>query len=195
MSEISQLLTEVANGNMTASDELLPLIYDELRKLATAKMAKERPGDTLQATALVHEAYLRLTDGDADKQWSSRAHFFAAAAESMRRILVDRARHKNTVKRGGQIPHEALVAVNCPASNETPDRLVAIDEALENLEQSLPDAAMVLKLRYFTGMKLTEAAEILEISAATAKRRWALARAFLFDQLGLSTNGPSGRVL
>ncbi len=181
---ISKLLTEVANGNQAASDELLPLIYDELRNLANAKMSKERPGDTLQATALVHEAYLRLSDGNADNQWASRAHFFSAAAEAMRRILVDRARHKSTAKRGGQIPREDLVAVNCPASEETPDRLVAIDGPLENLEQTLPDAAKVMKLRYFTGMKLTEAAEVLEISPATAKRRWALARAFLFDHLG-----------
>jgi RNA polymerase sigma factor (TIGR02999 family) len=169
-------------GDGQAAEQLLPLVYEELRKLAAAKLAKEKPGQTLQATALVHEAYLKLVDADETRHWNSRGHFFAAAAETMRRILIDRARRKNRIKHGAGRDKLDL-EFNCPASQESPDRLLAIDEALERLKREQPEIAKLLTLRYFTGVPIKEAASLLGISLATAKRRWAFARAFLFREL------------
>ena len=145
-------------------------------------MLKESPGQTLDATALVHEAYVRLVDGANGQQWDSRGHFFAAAAEAMRRILIDRARAKNRPKHGGDRERVDL-EINCPAANEAPDRLLAIDEALGKLQNEHPHVAELLKLRFFAGVPLKDAAELLGISPATAKRRWAFARAFLYGEL------------
>ena len=177
-------VAETNGGSSTpdGSNELLELLYDELRQLAASRMAKERPGQTLEATALVHEAYLRLQPkgSDASQRWESRGHFFASAAEAMRRILIERARSKKTAKHGGDRAREDL-EIHCPATNETPDRLLAIDEALEKLEEEHSDVSQLLKLRYFGGMQLKDAAELLGISQATAKRRWAFARAYLYQ--------------
>lgn len=182
MTDITTILSRIDSGDPVAAEQLLPLVYDELRKLAAARMAKEKPGQTLEATALVHEAYLRLVSEGEQPGWDSRGHFFAAAAESMRRILIDRARAKKRPKHGGDRDRLEL-EINCPANHETPDRLLAIDEALERLEAEHPESARLLKLRYFAGMPLKDAAELLGISPATAKRRWAFARAFLYGML------------
>ena len=182
MSDITTILSRIDSGDSSAADELLPLVYDELRQLATARMLRESPGQTLQATALVHEAYVRLVDGASEQQWDSRGHFFAAAAEAMRRILIDRARAKNRPKHGGDRQRMEL-GFNCPAGNESPDRLLVIDEALEKLQTEHPHVAELLKLRYFAGVPLNDAAGLLGISPATAKRRWAFARAFLYGEL------------
>lgn len=164
--------------------KLFSTVYDELRKLAAARMAKEKPGQTLEATALVHEAYLRLQpkEGETTLQWESKGHFFASAAEAMRRILIERARSKKTPKHGGDRQREDL-EIACPASDESPERLLTIDESLAKLDSEHPNVAQLLKLRYFAGMPLKDAADLLGISPATAKRRWAFARAFLFQQL------------
>jgi RNA polymerase sigma factor (TIGR02999 family) len=160
-------------------------VYDELRKLAAQKMREEKPGQTLDATALVHEAYLRLVDAETVRHWDSRAHFFAAAAEAMRRILVDNARRKGSSKRGGQRERIALSDLPGKADDDRVD-LLALDEALRKLEQQHPEKARVVKLRFFAGCTLEETAEILGVSRATAQRTWAYARAWLFGQL----NGP-----
>ena len=182
MSDVTQILSRIENGDPFASAQLLPLVYDELRKLASARIAQEKPGQTLQATALVHEAYLRLVKGDEEPEWDSRGHFFAAAAEAMRRILIERARQKQRPMHGGDRQRLDL-EIHCPAGNETPDRLLAIDEALEKLDQEHPEVARLLKLRFFAGVPLKDAAALLGISPATAKRRWAFARAFLYGEL------------
>ncbi len=182
MTDITNILSRIDSGDPTAAEQLLPLVYEELRKLAAARVAKEKSGLTLEATALVHEAYLRLVDQSTAQQWDSRGHFFAAAAEAMRRILIDRARAKRRRKHGGDCERLDL-EINCPASHEQPDRLLAIDEALRRLETEHADVAALLKLRYFAGMPLKDAAELLGISPATAKRRWAFARAFLYGEL------------
>ncbi|MCA9140413.1 MAG: sigma-70 family RNA polymerase sigma factor [Planctomycetales bacterium] len=182
MTDITTILSKIDQGDPAASERLLPLVYDELRRLAAARMARENPGQTLQATALVHEAYVRLIDGENGNQWDSRGHFFAAAAEAMRRILIDRARAKNRPKHGGDRQRMEL-EIHCPAGNESPDRLLAINEALEKLQDEHPHVAELLKLRYFAGVPLKDAAELLGISPATAKRRWAFARAFLYGEL------------
>ena len=182
MTDVTQILSQIEQGDPAASERLLPLVYEELRKLAAARMSREQPGQTLQATALVHEAYLRLVKGDEPVAWDSRAHFFASAAEAMRRILIDRARSKQRPKHGGDRQNLDL-EIHCPASDETPDRLLAIDEALAKLEQEQPEIARLVKLRYFAGMPIKDAAPLLGISLATAKRRWAFARAFLYGEL------------
>lgn len=182
MTDVTTILSRIDTGDPSAAGELLPLVYDELRKLAAARMSRENPGQTLQATALVHEAYVRLVDGSSEQQWDSRGHFFAAAAEAMRRILIDRARSKNRPKHGGDRERMEL-EISCPAGNESPDRLLAMDEALEKLQSEHAQVAELLKLRYFAGVPLKDAAELLGISPATAKRRWAFARAFLFSEL------------
>ena len=183
MTDITRILSQIQSGDPKAAEELLPHVYRELRQLAASRMAHEKPGQTLQATALVHEAYLRLVkDQDQDAAWDSRGHFFASAAEAMRRVLIDRARKKNRVKHGAEW-ERADLDIDCPANNESPDRLLAIDEALENLESEHPDVAKLLKLRYFAGLSLEASASLLQISQATAKRRWTLARAFLYNQL------------
>lgn len=180
--DITTILWKIDQGDPSAAEQLLPLVYEELRSLAAARMAREHPGQTLQATALVHEAYLRLIHNNDNAAWDSRAHFFAAAAEAMRRILIDRARQKKRPKHGGD-RNKLDLEIHCPANTETPDRLLAIDEALAKLEQEQPEIARLVKLRYFAGVPLNDAAELLGISPATAKRRWVFARAFLYGEL------------
>ena len=180
MPEVTRLLDAAAAGDPKAAAELLPLVYDELRKLAAARMADEKPGQTLQATALVHEAYLRLVGNE--QPWNSRGHFFAAAAEAMRRILIERARGAAREKRGGdwrRVDFEELDA----ATSVTPDQLLALDDALERLAALDHVAGELVKLRYFAGLGLDQAAAALGISTATAYRHWAYARAWLSTEL------------
>jgi RNA polymerase sigma factor (TIGR02999 family) len=178
MSEVSQLLEAAAAGDPSAAADLLPLVYDELRKLAALRLAEEKPGQTLQATALVHEAYLRLVGTTSQAAWGSRGHFFAAAAEAMRRILVESARRKHAEKRGGGLQrHDADATVL--AAPEPVEDLVALDEALNNFAQNNKQAAELVQLRYFAGLTLPEAANVLGISERTAGRLWAYARAWL----------------
>ena len=181
MSEVTQLLARIEQGDGDAADELLPLVYEELRKMAAARMAHEPPGQTLQPTALVHEAWLRLADGQ-PQHWNSRNHFFMAAAEAMRRILVERARRKARLKRGGgqqRVPLEELdLAVN--SDSET---LLLVEEALERLAAQDPVKAELVSLRFFVGLSLAEAAPVLGVSEPTAKRYWAYARAWLFQEI------------
>lgn len=188
MSEITQLLDAAAVGDARAAADLLRLVYHELRRLATARLAAEAPGQTLQATALVHEAYLRLVGPDPGVQWNSRGHFFGAAAKAMRRILVETARAKGRLKRGGRSRRVNLVDVPA-ASDVEPLDLLALDEALTALAREDADKAELVKLRYFAGLSLEEAAASQGISLATAKRRWTVARAWLFA--ALSTEEPS----
>jgi RNA polymerase sigma factor (TIGR02999 family) len=187
MSEITQLLDAAAAGNPRAAADILPLVYEELRRLAAARLAAEAPGQTLQATALVHEAYLRLVGPDPGLRWNSRGHFFGAAAEAMRRILVEAARAKGRLKRGGRGRRVNLVDAPAGADAEPLD-LLALDEALTALAREDADKAELVKLRYFAGLSLEEAAASQGISLATAKRRWTVARAWLFA--ALSTGDP-----
>ena len=185
MSEVTRILSAIGQGDPHAAGELLPLVYAELRQLAAQKLVQEKPGQTLQATALVHEAYLRLVGGEPDAHWNSRGHFFAAAAEAMRRILVDQARRKQADKHGGgQLRVDLPEGLAAPEARS--DDLVALDEALSRLERHEPDAARLVKLRYFAGLSHQEAAEALGISRGAADRLWALARAWLFRQLSKS---------
>jgi RNA polymerase sigma factor (TIGR02999 family) len=182
MSEVTRILSAIDQGDPSAAEQLLPLVYDELRKLAAQKLAQEKPGQTLQATALVHEAYLRLV-GPADApKWNSRGHFFAAAAEAMRRILVEGARGKGRAKRGGDWHRVDFEELDVTTS-VSPDQLVALDDALERLAALDRLAGELVKLRYFSGLALDEAAGALNISTATAYRHWAYARAWLRDEL------------
>jgi RNA polymerase sigma factor (TIGR02999 family) len=186
MTEVTRILSAIEQGDRHAADQLLPLVYDELRKLAGQKLAQEKPGQTLQATALVHEAYLRLVGtGDAagrEQRWDSRGHFFAAAAEAMRRILVDRAREKRCEKRGGSRKRLDIDAIDL-ATMAAPDQLLALDDALAKLAGSDPPAARLVELRYFAGLTVDEAGKVLGISTATAYRHWNYARAWLYDEL------------
>jgi RNA polymerase sigma factor (TIGR02999 family) len=180
MDAITQVLSAIERGDPHASEQLLPLIYQELRRLASSMLAKEPPGQTLQATALVHEAYVRLVDAEGEQKWNHRGHFFAAAAEAMRRILVEKARRKQRVKHGGEhqrveMDDERLVC-SVPA-----DQLLALDEALERFGQEEPEKARLVKLRFFAGLSIEEAADALGISRATASRHWTYARAWLRD--------------
>ena len=185
MSEVTCLLDAAADDRLAAAD-LLPLVYDELRRLAAARMAAESPGHTLNATALVHEAYLRLVGSD-DPGWDSRGHFFAAAAEAMRRILVVAARRKQAARHGGGKARVALEAVDGAAGPAGPDdRLVALDAALTRLGRDEPQAAAVVNLRYFAGLTIEQAAAALGVSVRTASRHWAYARACLYRELGRS---------
>jgi RNA polymerase sigma factor (TIGR02999 family) len=185
MSDVSSILSAIEQGDPHAAEQLLPLVYDELRKLAAQRLAQERPGETLQATALVHEAYLRLVDVPRAQRWDGRGHFFAAAAEAMRRILIDQARRKRSQKRGGGLRRVGLdtgarlVAPEGPAA----DDLLALDEALRQFEAEDPLKARLVKLRYFAGLSLADAAEALGISAATAKRYWVYARSWLYGKV------------
>jgi RNA polymerase sigma factor (TIGR02999 family) len=178
MSDVTQLLNAIDQGDVQATAELLPLVYEELRRLAAAKLASEKPGQTLQATALVHEAYLRLVDVDKAQHWNSRGHFFAAAAEAMRRILVEIARRKQTLKSGGQHKrfslHEADVTFLADG-----EKLMAVDDVLDRLAAEAPEAAELVKLRVFAAMTVDEAAGALGISRTTAFRHWTYARAWL----------------
>jgi RNA polymerase sigma factor (TIGR02999 family) len=177
MSDVTQILSDI-HGDPAAAERLLPLIYDELRKLATARLSNEKPGQTLQATALVHEAYLRLVDCEPTQQWESRGHFFVAAAEAMRRILIENARRKGRKKHGGDVRRVELDESDL-ATTLPNERLLAIDEALDRLMEEDPQAAELVKLRFFAGFSITEAAKILGISRANAYAQWAYARAWL----------------
>jgi len=181
MNEVTQILSAIEPGDTRAADHLFPLVYDALRRLAAQKLAHEAPGQTLQATALVHEAYLRLVEVKA-QQWNSRGHFFAAAAESMRRILVDRARKKRSVKHGGAQVRQALDEASVMAP-EVGEDLVALDEALELLAKQDAEAAELVKLRFFAGLTSAQAAAALGISPRTADRAWVYARVFLLAEL------------
>lgn len=182
MNDVTQILSAIEQGDPRAAEQLLPLVYDELRKLAAQRLAQEQPGQTLQATALVHDVYVRLVDVKQAQRWDSRGHFFAAASEAMRRILVDAARSKASSKRGGQFNRIELPQVIQPKKVEAVD-LLALDEALQRLEQLHPEQAAIIKLRFFGGLGLEEAAKAAGVSRATAERRWAYARAWLFGQL------------
>jgi RNA polymerase sigma factor (TIGR02999 family) len=182
MSEVTRILSAIEQGDPAAAEPLLPLVYDELRKLAAQKLAQERPGQTLQATALVHEAYLRLVDVEQAQHWDSRGHFFAAAAEAMRRIVVETARRKKRVKHGGGRERVEVELADLP-TRLPPDDLLALDEALGRLEQLDPVKARLVTLRYFAGMTIEQAAAALNISRVTAHRYWTFARAWLHQQM------------
>jgi RNA polymerase sigma factor (TIGR02999 family) len=182
MSDVTHILSQIEAGDPSAAEQLLPLVYDELRKLAAAKLAQEKPGQTLQATALVHEAYLRLVGEHNFQKWDSRGHFFAAAAEAMRRILIDQARRKESLKRGGGMQRADWPEAPIAAPEPTLE-LLALDEALARFEQLDPTKAQLIKLRYFAGLTIPQAAEVLGISTTTADRYWSYARAWLHAEL------------
>jgi RNA polymerase sigma factor (TIGR02999 family) len=182
MSDVTRILSQAEQGDPRAASQLLPLVYDELRKLAAVRLAQERRGQTLQATALVHEAYLRLLGADANQHWDNRGHFFAAAAEAMRRIMVESARRKQRACHGGGQTRLDLDSA-AEISSEADDHLLALDDALRRLQMDDPDAAEVVKLRYFGGLTIEQAALALDISVRTANRHWAYARAWLYEQL------------
>lgn len=183
MSEVTQILSALEQGDDRAAEQLLPLIYNELRRLAAQKLAAERPGQTLQATGLVHEAYLRLVDVKSAQSWNSRGHFFAAAAEAMRRILIEGARRRKSAKRGGELDRQELIESRVSAP-ETGDNLLALNEALDKLADVDPSAAQLVKLRYFAGLTIPQAADVLGISARKANSLWAYARAWLRREIG-----------
>jgi RNA polymerase sigma factor (TIGR02999 family) len=183
MADVTHILSAIEAGDPAAAGELLPLVYDELRKLAAARLADEKPGQTLQATALVHEAYLRLVDTERESHWKSRGHFFAAAAEAMRRILVNRARDRGRLKRGGGRQRVDLENISDPATTSDDD-LLDLNDALDRLAGAHAECAELVKLRFFAGMTLDEAAAALGLARRTADRQWAFARAWLFDALG-----------
>jgi RNA polymerase sigma factor (TIGR02999 family) len=185
MSEVTRVLAAMGRGEAGAGEQLLPLVYEELRRLAAHRMAQERPGQTLQATALVHEAWLRI-GGGAASDWENRRHFFAAAAEAMRRILIDNARRKRAIRHGGGLQRTELDAEVLPIENAMPeDEMLAVNEALVALAAHDARKAELVKLRYFVGLTLEEAASALDLSLRTAKRDWAYARAWLFREIGL----------
>lgn len=190
MADVTLILSRIENGDPEAADQLLPLVYDELRRLAAAKLANENPGQSLQATALVHDAYIRLVDVEQAQQWNSRGHFFAAAAEAMRRILVESARRKGRVRHGGEARRLNLD----PDLVSQPDRrddLIALDEALARLEQTDGRKASLVKLRFFAGLTMSDAADVLGISLATAERDWSYARVWLLRELNESGEDSS----
>jgi RNA polymerase sigma factor (TIGR02999 family) len=187
MTEVTRLLSAIEQGDPYAAEQLLPQVYDELRKLAAARLANEAPGNTLDATALVHEAYLRLVG---NQQFDGRGHFFAAAAEAMRRILVDQARHKQSQRRGGGRRRQPLEHLEIAAPEISPDML-ALNEALERFEKMDPRKAELVKLRYFVGLTIPQSAEVLGISSTTADRYWAYARAWLHTELKKGVPNPS----
>ncbi|WP_169980672.1 ECF-type sigma factor [Tautonia rosea] len=182
MSDVTRILSDIEHGDPQAAGRLLPLVYDELRKLAARKLTQEKPGQTLQATALVHEAYLRLVGDEDSACWDSRAHFFAAAAEAMRRILIENVRRKQSEKHGGALARVDLDKADVTTPSPIDD-LLALDEALSRFEAEDPPKAALVKLRYFAGLSLDEAAEALGVSRATAVRQWAYAKAWLYSEL------------
>jgi RNA polymerase sigma factor (TIGR02999 family) len=188
MNEVTRILAGIDQGDPSAADQLLPLVYGELRRLAAQELAHEKPGQTLQATALVHEAYLRLVGAEQDACWNSRGHFFGAAAEAMRRILVDSARRKKAQKRGGDARRVTIDAAELPTPAQD-DKVLALDEALAKLGQQDPTKAQLVKLRYFAGLTVRDAAAALGISTATADRYWTYTRAWL--QREMSTGGEA----
>jgi RNA polymerase sigma factor (TIGR02999 family) len=192
MNDITRLLWAIEHGDQQASEELLPLVYRELRELARQLLAREKPGQTLQATALVHEAYLRLVGGDEAQRWNSRRHFLAAAAEAMRRILVENARRKRTEKHGGRLERQALDGVDIAAPALSTDKdldLLALDEALAKLEVEEPVKAQLVKLRYFVGLSEEDAASALGLSRTSVQRYWRYTKAWLFVELGGTDGG------
>jgi len=182
MNDVTRILSAIEQGDPQAAEQLLPLVYDELRRLATAKMAHEKPGQTLQATALVHEAYLRLVDQEQAQHWNSRGHFLAAAAEAMRRILVESARRKSRLKHGREHARVDLDS-GCQVTAAPSLDLLALDEALSRLAEIEPAKAELVKLRYFAGLTMPEAAAALDVSLATAERYWTFARSWLYAEL------------
>jgi RNA polymerase sigma factor (TIGR02999 family) len=186
MSDVTRILSSIKEGDPKAAEQLLPLVYNELRRLAAHKMARESPGQTLQATALVHEAYLRLVDTTQVQQWNSRGHFFAAAAEAMRRILIEKARHRRSLKAGGDRQRQELPDIEAPPGAKEID-LLALNDALEKLEHQDKRKADLVKLRFFAGLTIEEAALALEISTSTADSDWAYARCWL----RLEMEGPA----
>jgi RNA polymerase sigma factor (TIGR02999 family) len=182
MSDVTRILSAIEQGDQHATEQLLPLVYDELRKLASQRLAQEKPGQTLQATALVHEAFLRLVGGTEPPSWDSRGHFFAAAAEAMRRILINRARDKTREKRGGQRSRVDLDRIEI-ALDADEEQLIALDEALIQLAVEDPEAARLVNLRFFAGLTLHETAISLGLAQRTAERQWAYARAWLYARL------------
>jgi RNA polymerase sigma factor (TIGR02999 family) len=190
MNEVTRILSAIEGGDLHAAEQLLPLVYDELRKLAAQKLAQEKPGQTLEATALVHEAYLRLVDTKKAQHWDSRAHFFAAAAEAMRRILVEQARRKGRIRHGGGLRRADLFdqEVPAPAADE---QILLLDEALTRLAAARPQAAELVKLRFFSGLTVEEASSILDLSPRTARRLWVFARAWLRREMEQSSGSAS----
>jgi RNA polymerase sigma factor (TIGR02999 family) len=191
MNEVTRILSAIDQGDPLATEQLLPLVYDELRRIAAAKLGHEQPGQTLQATALVHEAYLRLLDGDQAPAWNSRGHFFAAAAEAMRRILVERARHKQSRKAGGGIRRQELPDIELADAGPRLD-LLALHEALTRLEEQDRRRAELVKLRFFAGLTIAQAAEALGVSESTADNDWAYARSWLRLEMEGRDGGDGG---
>lgn len=185
MTDVTQILSQIEQGDPSAAEQLLPLVYDELRKLAAAKLAQEKPGQTLQATALVHDAYIRLVDVEKAQHWNSRGHFFGAAAKAMRRILIDKARRKAGVQHGGD-RHRENIPLDDIASCESPAFVLAIDEALQKLARENEVVAQLVELRYFAGLTVEEAAKTMGVSDRTARRYWVYAKAWLLQELGES---------
>jgi RNA polymerase sigma factor (TIGR02999 family) len=185
MTDVTEILAAIATGNGQSTDALLPLVYDELRRLAASQMARERPGMTLDATGLVHEAYLRLVGPKSPLNWKGRGHFFGAAAEAMRRILIESARRKMAVKHGGGLQRVELREFDV-ATDSSPEELILLDEALTRLSQDDAAAAMLVKLRYFSGLSVEDAAELAGLSRATAFRHWSFARAWLISEMAQS---------
>ena len=182
MNDVTQILQQIERGDAGAAEQLLPKVYQELRNLAAAKLKQEKPGQTIQATALVHEAYLRLVDVEQTQRWDSRGHFFAAAAEAMRRILIDRAREKKSQKRGGHFKRQDVADIEIGGESLSTD-ILCLNEVLERFEQIDPAKAKLVKLRYFAGLTIPQAAEALQLSTSTADRHWAYARAWLHAEL------------
>jgi RNA polymerase sigma factor (TIGR02999 family) len=189
MNEVTRILSGIGQGDPHAASQLLPLVYDELRKLAAQKLVHETPGQTLQPTALVHEAYLRLVADEPEHHWDNRSHFFAAAAEAMRRILVENARRKQGTKHGGGRRRVPLAEFH--RISESPQDLLDLDDALTRLAAEEPAKAQLVQLRFFAGLSIPEAAAALQISVATAERWWAYARTWLFSELQAGENNPS----
>jgi RNA polymerase sigma factor (TIGR02999 family) len=182
MTDVTRILSAIEHGDPSAAEQLLPLVYEELRKLAAAKMAQEKPGQTLQATALLHEAYVRLVDTEKAQHWNSRGHFFGAAAEAMRRILVEKARKKATEKQGGDLQKVDIDGLDI-AGSASPEQLLAIDEAVSQLTAVNAIAGGIVKLRYFAGLSVEQSAAALGVSSKTAYRHWNYARAWLHSEL------------
>lgn len=183
MSDVTRILSQIESGDPSAAEQLLPLVYEELRKLAAARLAQEKPGQTLQATALVHDAYLRLVGGGKREQsWDNRGHFFAAAAEAMRRILIDQARQKESLRRGGDMQRHDVMHVEIVTPEACVD-LLSLNDALERFAIRDPEKAQLVKLRYFAGLTIPQAAQALGISSTTADRHWSYARAWLHAEL------------
>ena len=190
MPDVTQILAAAQSGDPAAAADLLPLVYDELRRLAAVRIGAEKPGQTLQPTALVHEAYVRLVGASGGPNWTDRGHFFGAAAEAMRRILVESARRKGRVRHGGRLTRHDVARLDVPAVAPDDD-VLAVDDALTGLAAEAPDKAELVKLRYFAGLTLEQAAACQGVSLATAKRRWAVARAWLYDALCGGEQGAS----